>query len=289
MRAEKTALFIKILSATVLSLLMSSFAIAAGISAANDPEAIDDLRIAKGNNSIAEAWLIAPTDRYQHYVLGSAYEPAGVRVRLANGENLTLMLGESQVFEDRQPRLADLDGDGRDEIVLVLSSLTKGAALAVYAVTENTIELQTRTPFIGRAFRWLNPAGIADFDGNGQLDIAFVAMPHLVKRLEFWTLKEGGLVPLGSVDDVSNHRNGSPHTAMSAVADFDGDGTVDLVVPAGDRRSVRVISFKGGKPTEIDKKLLALEADGGFKLSGASGSYKLDVPSRNGETVRLSF
>jgi hypothetical protein len=40
-----------------------------------------------------------------------------------------LTLPEDSAFEDRQPRLADLDGDGRDEIVLVRSRRSKPASL----------------------------------------------------------------------------------------------------------------------------------------------------------------
>lgn len=280
---------IKTILATLLVLCTSISANAAGISATSDPEAIDDLRVAKGSNTISEAWLIAPTDRYQHFVQGSAYEPGGVRVRLADGKNLTLMLGANEVFEDRQPRLADLDGDGRDELILVLSSVAKGASLAVYSVDDDAITLKAKTPFIGRAFRWLNPAGIADFNGDGQLDVAFVAMPHLVKRLEFWTLEGNKLSQIGTLDNVSNHKNGSPHIAMSAVADFNGDGIADLAVPSGDRRAIRIVSFADGKPREIDINRLPFAANGAFVLSGTTDAFRLKIPLDNGETVSVRF
>lgn len=279
----------KTLLAALALTLTTIAASAAGLSAQNDPDAIDDLRVAKGSNAIAEAWLIAPTTRYQHFVQGSAYEPGGVRVKLANGENLTLMLGDSEVFEDRQPRLADMDGDGRDELILILASLTKGASLAVYDVSDSEISLKAKTPFIGRAFRWLNPAGIADFNGDGRLDIAFVAMPHLVKRLEFWTLKGDRLAQIATTDDVSNHKNGSSHLAMSAVADFNGDGIMDLAIPSGDRRAIRTISLASGTPEEIDITPLPFAANGAFQLSGSTGSYKLEVPLDNGDAVSLAF
>lgn len=199
----------------------------------SDPEALADLRVARGN-TIAEAWLIKPTTRYPHFVQGSRYEAGGLRVRMATGEVLSLTLDDQHVFEDRQPRLADLNGDGTDEIVLVLTSLTKGASLAVYEITNGKISLRAKTNFIGRPFRWLNPAGIADFDGDGRLDIAFVAMPHLIKRLEFWTLRGGSLHQIASGTSYSNHRNGSVHTAMSVVADVNKDGLADLILPTGD-------------------------------------------------------
>ena len=107
----------------------------AGAAASDRPGALPDLRVAKGRGLVAEAWLADPTRRYQHFVLGSDYEAGSLVVKLTNGRLLKLKLGEDAVFEDRQPRLADLDGDGIDEINLVKSYLARGAALAFAATS----------------------------------------------------------------------------------------------------------------------------------------------------------
>ena len=46
-------------------------------------------------------------------------------------QDVTYQLPLNRVFEDLVPRLVDLDGDGRDEVVLVESDLLRGAALVV--------------------------------------------------------------------------------------------------------------------------------------------------------------
>ena len=66
----------------------------------------------------------------KHQARGPLYEAASLVVRLRGGRTLKLTLPETAVFEDRQPRLADRDGDGRDEVVLVHSYIERGAALA---------------------------------------------------------------------------------------------------------------------------------------------------------------
>lgn len=254
---------------------------------ARDPDALPDGVPATGTRNIAEVWLIEPTTRYDHHVEGTPYEAAGLRARLANGTLVTLRLDEEFVFEDRRPRLADLDDDGKDEIIVVLSSVREGASLAAYAIVGDQVVLKARTPFIGASHRWLNPAGVADYDGDGQLDVTFVAMPHLVKRLEMWTLDDGGFRQTLSAENFSNHRNGSSHTGMSASADFNGDGVTDLALPDGDRRIIRVVSFAGREPHEINRLSLSAPADGDFQLGRDDQGFLLRVPLSNGNIQEL--
>ncbi|MDJ0944879.1 MAG: VCBS repeat-containing protein [Kiloniellales bacterium] len=199
------------------------------------------------------ALLIGPTEDYRHAILGDPIEASGFcALDLWSGETATLDLSAGSVFEDLRVRLVDLTGDGRAEFVVIRSYLDRGAALAVYRLVEGRIEHLAETPPIGIANRWLNPAGAADFDGDGRVEIAYVETPHIGGTLRVWELVEGELRQEQAVAGFSNHAIGSRELDLSAVLDWNADGVPDLAVPANGRRSLRIVSFAGGTFAELD-------------------------------------
>ena len=201
---------------------------------------------------IALAWLIDPTRRYDHGVLGDAIEAGGLRVRLRDGTAAELRLGPEHVFEDRRARIVDTDGDGPDELLVVRSDLARGAALALYEASGGAIRLRAAAAPIGRAHRWLNPVGVADFDGDGRREIVAVVTPHLAGRLTLYRREGAALIALASIDGYSNHAIGSREMGMAAIADVNGDGAADVIVPAKGYREVAVVTFAGG-PRELGR------------------------------------
>ncbi len=199
------------------------------------------------------AWLTGPTEAYRHGILGDSIEASGFCVRdLRTKEKPRLKLPFGSVFEDLRVRLVDLTGDGQEEFVVIRSYLDRGAALAVYHLVEGRIEHLAETPAIGTANRWLNPAGAADFDGDGRVEIAYVETPHIGGTLRVWELRDGRLHQEQAVASFSNHAIGSRELDLSAVLDWNADGVPDLAVPANGRRSLRIVTFAGGDFAELD-------------------------------------
>jgi hypothetical protein len=156
------------------------------------------------------AWFEDPTTRYPHGVLGDAVEAGTLAVQLASDcAILRATLPTAEVFEDIAPRLSDLDGDGRAEVIVVQSHRLLGARLAIYSVTDR-LRLLAATPNIGRPNRWLAPIGVADLDGDGAIEIAYIDRPHLARTLRVWRYENGALTEIAAASGLTNHRIGDP-------------------------------------------------------------------------------
>ena len=239
--------------------------------------ALPDGRPALGKGDVAEVWLTEPTGRYGHGVLGDAVEAGGLLVRRADGSTLSLALPEDQVFEDLQPRLADLDGDGSPEILVVRSSLSGGAVLTAYGVGAAGLGLVAQGPERLTANRWLNPVGVADFDGDGIPEVAYVETPHIGGVLRILSLQDGRLVQEAEAYGFSNHFIGSRALGLSAILDVDGDGLPEILLPDTRRRAVKAMGFVGGKLQERASYGLNAQIIGDFRLEDLDGNDLEDV------------
>ena len=230
--------------------------------------ALPDSKLAVGSHDIARAWLAEPTDRYDHGIFGDKLAAGSLVIETRDGKQHMVRLKNDAVFEDLAPRIADLDGDGHDEVVLVKSYLQRGSALAVIAERKGTYQIVAETPPLGAAQRWLNPAGIADFTGDGKRAIALVRQPHAVGALELWAWQDNKLKKVAELPDVTNHIAGTRAIDMSAAADFDGNNIADLALPSFDRSHLRILAF-APQPHEMASLALPAKALTDFALLAA--------------------
>lgn len=154
--------------------------------------------------NIIAARYTDPTDRYPHGVLGDRLEWGALELTLSNGSKRRIVLPRDRVFEDLEPRLADVDLDGDLEVISIESHQLQGARLAIYDASG----LVAANPYIGTRFRWLAPVVIADLDEDGAIEIAYVDRPHLAKILRVWRFSDSRLFQVASLQGVTNHKIG---------------------------------------------------------------------------------
>ena len=73
--------------------------------------------------------------------------------------------------------------------------------------------------------------GIADFDGDGVNDVAYVETPHLGRVLRFWTMRGGKLVEIAAASGLTNHRIGDELIAGGV---RECAGAVEVITANGD-------------------------------------------------------
>lgn len=191
-------------------------------------------------DGVATARYEEPTTRYAHGVLGDAIEHGALVMETETGRSVRVRLPERRVFEDTEPRVVDVNGDGDAEVIVVESDMALGARIAIY----DADGLVAANEYIGRTNRWLAPVGIgaADLDGDGAIELAFVDRPHLAKTLRIFRFENDALTLVGEFPGVTNHRIGERDIA-GGIRDC-GDGP-EMIVAAADWSRVLAVRFSG--------------------------------------------
>jgi hypothetical protein len=189
--------------------------------------------------TITGARFADPTTRYPHGVLGDTVEYGALVLQTDRGPDLRIVLPVTRVFEDTEPRLADLNGDGRPEVIVVESHIEHGSRLAVLG----TQGLIATTGWIGQRFRWLAPVGAEDLDGDGRVEVAYVDRPHLAKVLRIVRMNGRALGEVASIEGVTNHRIGEREIS-GGIRDC-GDGP-EMVLPSADWTALVSVAFRDG-------------------------------------------
>lgn len=231
--------------------------------------ALPESTVATGQGAIRRAWFADPTGRYAHGILGDKLEGGELVVKTKTGKRLSYKLDNQSVFEDLVPRLVDLGAGNTDRILAVRTYLKTGGSLAVFGIRDGKLDQIAQTRPIGQSNRWLNPAGVADFDGDGRIEIAIVLTPHIGGTLQLWRLTGNRLVKVREAAGYSNHAIGSRLLGLSAIGDFTGDGVADLALPSDSRSVLRIVAFNRPSMAVADIPMPA-KISGGMAAAGST-------------------
>lgn len=231
------------------------------------------------------AWYVAPTDRYRHAILGDSIE-AGSLIVEVDGNTLRYDLPENAVFEDLTPRIVDADGDGTPEVLTIKSYLRSGATIALFGVVDGQVRSLAEAPAIGTAYRWLNPAGVADYDGDGTPEIAVIETPHIGGDLILyrWDGETERIVEERRVSGYSTHAIGSRALNLVLSEDWNGDGVTDLLLPNQSRDTLIAVNMATGGFEEIDRYRMRREITGDLRLMGNF----VQIPLEGGMTKTIT-
>ncbi|HIM62077.1 MAG TPA: hypothetical protein EYM42_04995 [Dehalococcoidia bacterium] len=174
--------------------------------------------------------LTKPSSRYPHGIAGDRLEATEITL-LETHPSLKavtrISIPGQRVVEGISPIWADLNGDGRREIIVTISDSEQGTQVVVYSESGNQL---AAGPAVGRGNRWRHQIAVAPFGVNGELELAEVLTPHIGGIAGFYRLDGESLNLVAQQAGVTSHTIGSRNLDMGIAGDLDGDGQPELVV-----------------------------------------------------------
>lgn len=269
-------------------------------------------------SSVNHLWAIfnRQTDRrYIHGILGDSQEGYEMHIlkwnnesKLVEIETSVLLPGEDLVFEQLAPMWADINGDGIDDILTTTSTTDKGAQLVAYLLKKNEtinrfyVAGTASSPYIGTGSRWLHQLAVGPLGPNGETEIVEVRTPHIGGHVRYYRFQEdgnngtlGSLVLVAETSQYSTHDIGSRNIDRATVADFNGDGLPELVVP--DQQSSFLYGLQRhsdggvGQVWKVPLRRRSLSSNIGVSCSKNAESERIEllIGLESSEVLRVSF
>ena len=180
--------------------------------------------------------LAEPTDRYPHSSLGDNLEATtAVVVTVGVNEVETVYRSEGDVIESIAPLLADVDGDGIDDVALVVSN--DGEVWMVVASSTGGGVVATSDP-VDRFLGWRQLVAVGRLGPNGETEMVEILYPDTNGSVRFLSPVGSELRVVASRTGYRSHEFGSRNLEQVLAADVDRDGHIEVILPTLDRQHI---------------------------------------------------
>lgn len=218
-------------------------------------QALPDARITLGSldggPAVQALVLTDPTDRYPHGALGDKLEASAVTVIAVSPNALAIRarytIARPGVIEDLIAMVAPI-GEGRRAAVVAVKSIPRqGSSVLVLGWRETRLEQLAEGSAFGQSNRWVHVIGAADLSGDGVPELIAVNTPHLAGVLVAYERRGGALVATAKALGYSSHALGSRNQDQAVIADLDGNGRLEVIVPRQSRDVLAALELVGGR------------------------------------------
>lgn len=178
--------------------------------------------------------LTNPTERYNHGVLGDGLEAGSITLVDTNPQiqiAAIISINNNEVIEGIAPIWGDLTGDGKREILVTVSDREMGAGIVIFSESGQLI---ARGAKMGQPFRWRHQIAYGPTGPDGKDEIVVVRTPHIGGVIEYYQIANGEIEVVAEYSGITSHKIGSRNLDMAAVADLDGDGAIEVLLPSPD-------------------------------------------------------
>jgi len=264
-----------------------------------DVRALLDARIAvsdlDGDGNPKAVILSDPVSRGGQSVLGDDLEASSVTVVGLRSHALEwrgrFMLPPPAVFETLVPVLAPVSLTPRmTGVLLTRNTPGHGASIVALTWSDGRLTQLAEESSAGQPQRWIHVIGSAEVSGGGIPDIIAVAGPHARGVVSAYRRSGAALIRVVSASGYSSHVVGSRNLDQAVIADFDGDGRPEIVLPRLSRDGLVGLQPEGTRFLErwslelrspVQSNLVAADVDG-------DGFLDLAVADRRALHVYLS-
>jgi hypothetical protein len=240
--------------------------------------ALPDARITLADldgDGMPEAVILTdPTERYSQGLLGDRVEAASVTVIGVTPFGLSVRGRHAlptAVFEDLVPVLAPLTPGGRPAVLLARSTAQQGAVVNALGWRDGALVALAESPPTDQGTRWIHVVGVADLSRDGSPEVVAVRTPHLGGVLTAYRRKGAALNVAAQVVGFASHAAGSRNEDQALIADLDGNGRPEVIVPRQSRETLVALELDGSRFVErwsinlragIESNLVAADVDG---------------------------